>query len=268
MATATKSLPNLRPAPFLTSGQLSKETSLRQSRIQELVPEGLPAFKNVSRSVIGVAHDLSTDRRLVQLMKSNDGELARSAFQARVIGVDITIDGRTEKVGKWVMEGVSLSDLDTVLAAREQGNRGASAAERAKDALASTSARGEAVGRSEAGRGQAAEHLRGDGQARVPRDGRQGHSHQGKALAEAVAAARGWRRPGRRHRQRQRSCRLSCEIASRAETRRFDLTGADGAIGAGHEQFLVRSTLDLTGLDRSRADLTMQLPAGLNWVHT
>ena len=97
---------------------------------------GSGAFKNVSRSVIGVAHDLSTDRRLVQLMKSNDGELARSAFQARVIGVDITIDGRTEKVGKWVMEGVSLSDLDTVLAAKEQGNRGASAAERAKDALA------------------------------------------------------------------------------------------------------------------------------------
>ena len=45
MATATKSLPNLRPAPFLTSGQLSKETGLPQSRIQELVPEGLPAYQ-------------------------------------------------------------------------------------------------------------------------------------------------------------------------------------------------------------------------------
>ncbi|KZS72157.1 hypothetical protein A4G26_24485 [Mycobacterium kansasii] len=96
---------------------------------------GSGAFKNVSRSVIGVAHELTTDRRLVQLMKSNDGELTRSAFQARVIGVDITIDGRTEKVGKWVMEGVSLSDLDTVLAAKERGG-GGSAAERAKDALA------------------------------------------------------------------------------------------------------------------------------------
>lgn len=97
---------------------------------------GSGAFKNVSRSVIGVAHELSTDRRLVQLVKSNDGELARSAFQARVIGVDITIDGRTEKVGKWIMEGVSLSDLDTVLAAKERGGGGGSAAERAKDALA------------------------------------------------------------------------------------------------------------------------------------
>ena len=97
---------------------------------------GSGAFKNVSRSVIGIAHELSTDRRLVQLMKSNDGELARAAFQARVIGVDITIDGRTEKVGKWVMEGVSLSDLDTVLAAKEQGGRGGTAVERAKDALA------------------------------------------------------------------------------------------------------------------------------------
>jgi hypothetical protein len=98
---------------------------------------GSGAFKNVSRSVIGVAHDPVSDMRLVQLMKSNDGELARGAFQARVIGVDITIDGRTEKVGKWVMEGISLSDLDTVLAAKEQGTRGGgSAAERAKDALA------------------------------------------------------------------------------------------------------------------------------------
>lgn len=44
-ATATKSLPNLRPAPFLTSGQLSKATGLPQSRIQELVPEGLPAYQ-------------------------------------------------------------------------------------------------------------------------------------------------------------------------------------------------------------------------------
>lgn len=43
--TATKSLSNLRPAPFLTSGQLSRETGLPQSRIQELVPEGLPAYQ-------------------------------------------------------------------------------------------------------------------------------------------------------------------------------------------------------------------------------
>ena len=43
--TATKPLPNLRPAPFLTSGQLSKQTGLSQSRIQELVPEGLPAYQ-------------------------------------------------------------------------------------------------------------------------------------------------------------------------------------------------------------------------------
>jgi hypothetical protein len=34
------------------------------------------------------------------------------------------------------MEGVSLSDLDTVLAAKERGGGGGSAAERAKDALA------------------------------------------------------------------------------------------------------------------------------------
>ncbi len=47
-ATATstpRALPNLRPAPFLTSGQLSRETGLPQSRIQELVPEGLPAYQ-------------------------------------------------------------------------------------------------------------------------------------------------------------------------------------------------------------------------------
>jgi hypothetical protein len=36
-ATATKPQLNLRPAPFLTSGQLSKETGLPQGRIQELV---------------------------------------------------------------------------------------------------------------------------------------------------------------------------------------------------------------------------------------
>ncbi|WP_445168762.1 hypothetical protein ACTXG7_05215 [Mycolicibacterium sp. Dal123E01] len=42
--TATKTHPNLRPAPFLTSGQLAKATGLAQSRIQELVPEGLPAY--------------------------------------------------------------------------------------------------------------------------------------------------------------------------------------------------------------------------------
>lgn len=97
---------------------------------------GSGAFKNVSRSVIGVAHDAITDARVVQLMKSNDGELVRTAFQARVIGVDITIDGRTEKVGKWLMqEGASLSDVDTVLAAKEQGSRGGTAGERAKNAL-------------------------------------------------------------------------------------------------------------------------------------
>jgi hypothetical protein len=43
--TAAKSLPNLRPAPFLTSGQLSRETGLPQSRIQELVAEGLPSYQ-------------------------------------------------------------------------------------------------------------------------------------------------------------------------------------------------------------------------------
>ncbi|OHT48868.1 AAA family ATPase [Mycobacteroides chelonae] len=96
---------------------------------------GSGAFKNVSRAVIGVAHDATTGARVVQLMKSNDGELARSAFQARVVGVDITIDGRTEKVGKWVMEGASLSGLDSVLAAKEQGARSGGAGERAKDAL-------------------------------------------------------------------------------------------------------------------------------------
>lgn len=42
---APRALPNLRPAPFLTSGQLSRETGLPQSRIQELVPEGLPAYQ-------------------------------------------------------------------------------------------------------------------------------------------------------------------------------------------------------------------------------
>ena len=40
-----RSLPNLRPAPFLTSGQLSRATGLPRSRIQELVPEGLPAYQ-------------------------------------------------------------------------------------------------------------------------------------------------------------------------------------------------------------------------------
>jgi hypothetical protein len=51
-ATATKPLPNLRPAPFLTSGQLSKETGLPQGRIQELVPEGLPAYELDSRRYV------------------------------------------------------------------------------------------------------------------------------------------------------------------------------------------------------------------------
>lgn len=96
---------------------------------------GSGAFKNVSRAVIGVAHDAITGARVVQLMKSNDGELARGAFQARVVGVDITIEGRTEKVGKWIMEGASLSGLDSVLAAKEQGARSGGAGERAKDAL-------------------------------------------------------------------------------------------------------------------------------------
>ncbi len=95
---------------------------------------GSGAFKNVARSVIGVAHDPLTDRRLVQLVKSNDGELVHGAFQGRVVGVEIEIDGRVEKVGKWVMEGASLTDLDSVLAAKEHGG-GASATERAKDAL-------------------------------------------------------------------------------------------------------------------------------------
>lgn len=97
---------------------------------------GSGAFKNVARSVIGVAHDPLTDWRLVQLVKSNDGEMVRSAFQGRVVGVDIDIAGRVEKVGKWLMEGASLTDLDTVLTAKEQGGGGASATERAKDALA------------------------------------------------------------------------------------------------------------------------------------
>ena len=103
---------------------------------------GSGAFKNVSRSVIGVAHDPISDTRLVQLMKSNDGELVRSAFQARVIGVDITIEDRTEKVGKWVMQGASLSDLDTVLASKEHGGRGGTAGERAKNALRTYLGRG------------------------------------------------------------------------------------------------------------------------------
>jgi hypothetical protein len=97
---------------------------------------GSGAFKNVARSVIGVAHDPNTDTRLVQLMKSNDGEITRTAFQARVTGVDITIDRRTEKVGRWLMDGVSLVDLDTVLTTKEQGSRGGSQGEQAKDALA------------------------------------------------------------------------------------------------------------------------------------
>ncbi len=44
-AAKLKSLPNLRPAPFLTSGQLGREIKLPQSRIQELVAEGLPAYQ-------------------------------------------------------------------------------------------------------------------------------------------------------------------------------------------------------------------------------
>lgn len=43
--TAPRTLPNLRPAPFLTSGQLGREINLPQSRIQELVSEGLPAYQ-------------------------------------------------------------------------------------------------------------------------------------------------------------------------------------------------------------------------------
>jgi hypothetical protein len=37
--------PNIRPAPWLTSGQLARETGLPQNRIQELVAEGLPTFQ-------------------------------------------------------------------------------------------------------------------------------------------------------------------------------------------------------------------------------
>jgi hypothetical protein len=44
-ATGGKSLPNLRPAPFDTSGQLSQATGLPQSTIQELVAKGLPAYQ-------------------------------------------------------------------------------------------------------------------------------------------------------------------------------------------------------------------------------
>jgi hypothetical protein len=43
--TPTSAPPNVRPAPLLSSGQLAKETGLPQSRIQELVAEGLPAYQ-------------------------------------------------------------------------------------------------------------------------------------------------------------------------------------------------------------------------------
>lgn len=43
--TPTSAPPNIRAAPLLSSGQLAKETSIPQSRIRELVAEGLPAYQ-------------------------------------------------------------------------------------------------------------------------------------------------------------------------------------------------------------------------------
>jgi|GEM_PF-5554344 len=92
---------------------------------------GSGAFKNVARSILGVAHDEENDIRVLQQKKANLAASGRGAFQGRVQGVDLTVDGRTQTVGRWVMDGVSLSDIDAVLATKEQGGRGPSEHERA-----------------------------------------------------------------------------------------------------------------------------------------
>jgi hypothetical protein len=93
---------------------------------------GSGAFKNVARAVFGVAHDETTDTRVLQQKKNNDAELACGAFSARVIGVEVTVGGRTKKVGRWVMDGNSPHSLDTVLAMQEQGGKPPTEAERAE----------------------------------------------------------------------------------------------------------------------------------------
>lgn len=92
---------------------------------------GSGAFKNVARSILGVAHDEEDDIRVLQQKKANLAASGRGAFQGRVRGVDLTINGNTQSVGRWVMDGVSLSDIDAVLAAKEQGGRGPSAQDKA-----------------------------------------------------------------------------------------------------------------------------------------
>lgn len=96
---------------------------------------GSGAFKNVARAVHGVAEDSDTGTRVFQMKKSNDGELPRQSLQGRVIGVEITAGGVTEKVGKWVMDGSSPTDLDAALAAKENGHQPKSKTELAKGAL-------------------------------------------------------------------------------------------------------------------------------------
>jgi len=96
---------------------------------------GSGAFKNVPRAVLGVAHDEITDTRVLQQKKNNDAVMARGAFLGRVESVSLTFGGRTEKVGRWVMDGHSPHSLDTVLAMQEQGGRPPTAAERAETFL-------------------------------------------------------------------------------------------------------------------------------------
>jgi hypothetical protein len=44
MSPSARAAAHVRPAPFITSGQLCEATGLRQSRIRALVAEGLPAY--------------------------------------------------------------------------------------------------------------------------------------------------------------------------------------------------------------------------------
>lgn len=93
---------------------------------------GSGAFKHVPRVVFGLAHDDLTDTRVLQQRKNNGAEMARGAFLARVESVEVTFDGRTERVGRWTMDGTSVHGVDAILAQQERGERPPSAAERAE----------------------------------------------------------------------------------------------------------------------------------------
>lgn len=104
-------------APVIGLHHLNK--SLKGDFLSRLTGSG--AFKNVARSILGVAHDTENDVRVLEQKKTNLAAAARGAMQARVESVDATIDGRTESVGRWVMDGVAGYGLDAVLAVKEQG---------------------------------------------------------------------------------------------------------------------------------------------------